>query len=191
VSGGGLGGVRKATTDYYGFFVSWQHRFSNTFFVSASGGPTWVNSKQVFDTGGHDTSKNFDYFAHAQALAEFDRSSAAITYSRSSSDFANTSTAYFVDDINVTVKRSITQKFFLTAGSSWNQRTAVQKFSNASFVDEITQWRATGTASYELTRELRASLIVNYLRQDEANEDPIHRVLVSVRFRYNAKAIRF
>jgi hypothetical protein len=85
----------------------------------------------------------------------------------------------------------MTRKLSLTASSSWNQRTAVQKFSDVNFVNKITQWRAIGAASYQLTRELRASFTVEYLRQDEDNEGPIDRVYASVRFNYNAKSIRF
>jgi hypothetical protein len=186
--------VANSRNDYYGFFVSWDRRFTPLLGLNASGGPTWIVSKR--QNVGASTKRDFDYFANVQLFSEFDGGSTSISYQRSGSDLADTSTEFFIDAVSVTADYAATRKIVLGVRGEWSQRTGISKFtrvmgSTDRFVDKVLQWRATGSLSYRLTKELVTRFSLDYLRQDASDEDAIDRYRVSVRFIYNAQTFHF
>lgn len=181
--------TEKSSNDYYGFFLTWDHRFTPLTGVSAAGGPTWVVSEREGDRR-----IKSEYFARMNVFTEYDKGSASISYQRSSSEFANTSTAYLIDMVNVKADWKASRKMVLAVKGGWNQRIAIRKFANSSFTvsNKVIQWQAAASVSYQLTRELMSSLTVDYLNQNLSEESgSVDRIRATIRFHYNARAYRF
>ena len=179
--------------DYYGFYVYGEHRFSPLLTMSGSGGPTWLVSNR--DGDGRDSETSLDYFASAELTAEIDRGAVAISYQRSSSDFASSTTAFTIDEVAISVKWGVTSLLGLSVNAEWNTRKAILKVLESNEIDEVDQWRATATASYRNSPELSTHVTFDYLRQEskqaESNADKIDRYRVVMRFDYNINAFRF
>ena len=181
--------TEKSSNDYYGFFLTWDHRFSPLTGVSAAGGPTWVVSEREGDRR-----INSEYFARMNVFTEYDKGSASISYQRSSSEFADTSTAYLIDMVTVKADWKASRKMVLAIKGGWNRRIAIRKFENSSFTfsNKVIQWQAAASVSYQLTRELMSSLTVDYLNQNLSEDSgSVDRFLATIRFHYNARAYRF
>jgi len=179
--------------DYYGFFVYGEHRFSPLFMISGSGGPTWLVSNR--DGDGRDSETSLDYFASAELTAEIDRGSVAITYQRSSSDFASSSTAFTIDEVAISADWGVTSLLVLSVNAEWNTRKAILKVLESNAINEVDQWRAAATASYRISPELLTHVTFDYLRQEskqaDSNADKTDRYRVVMRFDYNINAFRF
>lgn len=190
LKGGDTSTFRATSTAYYGFYLSWDHRFSPLMGISASGGPTWVISKRE---GGDPSPPDIDYFANVRLFSEFGKASAGISYSRSNSDLARTSTAYFIDSVNASANWSASRRLVFGLNGGWNQRVAVTKFKQFSlqFQETVTQWHAAATVSYQIRRELRGNFTLDYHRQDQESSKPSDRFRATLRFNYNARAFRF
>lgn len=186
---GSKSNLRDTSTAYYGFYLSWDHRFSPRMGISAGGGPTWVVSK--VEGGVVPSETNTDYFANVRIFADFGKGSMEISYSRSSSDFARTSTAYLIDSVDASANWSASRRLVFGLKSGWNKRVAVRKFPGIQFQDAVTQWQAAASVSYQIRRELRGVFTLDFLRQDEQRSKPSDRFRATLRFNYNAKAFRF
>ncbi|MCH7867621.1 MAG: hypothetical protein IH881_07970 [Myxococcales bacterium] len=181
--------TEKSSNDYYGFFLTWDHRFTPLTGVSAAGGPTWVVSEREGDRR-----INSEYFARMNVFTEYDKGSASISYQRSSSEFANTSTAYLIDMVDVKADWKASRKMVLAVKGGWNQRIAIRKFESSSFTfsNKVIQWQAAASVSYQLMRELMGSLTVDYLNQNLSEDSgSVDRIRATIRFYYNARAYRF
>jgi hypothetical protein len=179
--------------DYYGFFVYGEHRFSPLLVISGSGGPTWLVSNR--DGDGRDSETSLDYFASAELTAEIDRGSVAITYQRSSSDFASSATAFTIDEVAISANWDVTSLLVLSVNAEWNTRNAILKVIESNEINEVDQWRAAATASYRISPELLTHVTFDYLRQEskqaDSNADKTDRYRVVMRFDYNINAFRF
>ena len=179
--------------DYYGFFVYGEHRFSPLLVISGSGGPTWLVSNR--DGDGRDSETSLDYFASAELTAEIDRGSVALTYQRSSSDFASSATAFTIDEVAISADWGVTSLLVLSVNAEWNTRNAILKVIESNEINEVDQWRAAATASYRISPELLTHVTFDYLRQEskqaDSNADKTDRYRVVMRFDYNINAFRF
>ncbi len=182
----------RTQTNYYGFFLFASHRFSPTFGLSATGGPTWLRSRREDDQrSGYES--DLDYFASVSLTADSKRGSASIAYTRTSSDVAFSSTTYLIDRVTATADWQISPRLFMGLKGEWNERTAVLRFSGENFANSVHQWLAAANVTYRMTPEVVAGFTVDYLRQewDAAGADAVDRVRAVIRFDYNAQALRF
>ncbi|MFT5441077.1 MAG: hypothetical protein ACI8W3_000117 [Myxococcota bacterium] len=179
-------------TDYYGFFAFINHRFTPLLSASVSGGPTWLLANRKND--GEKGSTSTDYFANASLIADINGGSASVSYQRSSSDFARTSTAFIQDAVSVNADWAMSRRLLFGVVGEWNQRKAILRFDNAAFVDKVKQWRGAATATYHLRPDLSTHLTFDYLRQKatgQSDEGASDRFRLVLRFDYNARAFRF
>lgn len=185
--------VGDTKSEFYGFFFYAEHRFTPLLTLSASGGPTWLISNRDDDGRGSKTS--LDSFATVSLTAEIDRGSARLGYRRTSTDFAQTATAFIIDEVTADIDYAVTSLFIVGVNAEWNQRKAILKIRQGSFVNDVEQWRAAATASYRFTPELTTHLTFDYLKQKSKQAaddfDNTDRFRVVVRFDYHAKAFRF
>ncbi|MDP6981340.1 MAG: hypothetical protein QF570_22490 [Myxococcota bacterium] len=190
VEGSPGSGRRKTRTDSYGFFLFGSHRFTPTYGVSVSGGPTWLRSSRTNDGRSGDET-NLEYFASAEVNADYDRGSASLAYTRASSDVAFSATTYLIDRVTGTVDWQLSPRLVFGATAEWNQREAVLKFEDQRFVNSVDQWLAAANLSYRMTPEVFGGFTVDYLRQDSGASGTVDRVRAVIRFDYNAQALRF
>lgn len=185
--------VGDTTSNYYGFFLYAEHRFTPLLSLSASGGPTWLISNR--DDDGQKRETSLDSFANVELVADIDRGSASLAYQRTSTDFARTSTAFIIDEVSASIDWAATTLLVLGVNGEWNQRKAILEITQGNFVNKVTQWRAAASASYRISPQVSTKITFDFLRQESKDAAPeldsTDRYRVVVRFDYHAKAFRF
>lgn len=189
-----LGDIGDTTTNFYGFFLSWNHRFTPLVSANATGGPTWLVSNREDD--GKRSATSVEYFTSAGLTAQFDGGSASVSYRRSNSEYARTASSFLTDSVKLRADWPINRRLVFRVSGEWNRRTAILKVVGADMEDKVIQWRAAATVSYRLTRETVSHFTVDYLRQDETvpgqtETKPSDRIRAVIRLNYNARTFRF
>ncbi|MCA9503951.1 MAG: hypothetical protein KC616_12770 [Myxococcales bacterium] len=189
-----------STTDVFslGASVNWQ--VTPTFRASVQAGPSLIISRQRPDSRQFAAGTRFTresdvtVFAQASATKEWDRANLDVSYVRSESRGAGTSSSSISDLVNVAYGRALTHRWYLRLNGSWDQREQILKILGGSRL-KVTQYRTQGTLSYRLTRQWQVIGQYAFVRQERdqffGTSDTIHAHTGFLSLRYTFDPIPF